>query len=155
VRAGSGDRHARGLPAATCAERLDEVAGLQLLSLTIYSAVIVFSAALALYYLRHPSGEPARTQPDRSAQMTDDLDPFAAIPAPSDAGGCPPTGHLGEIDPYLDLLDPEVEFETASATRLQVTFHGHTELREYLEQAADESHIVLDGNLWSFGTDRP
>jgi hypothetical protein len=35
-----------------------------------------------------------------------------------------------------------VEFETASATRLQATLHGHTELREYLEQAADESHIT-------------
>lgn len=33
------------------AERFDEVGGLQLLSLTIYSAVIVFSAALGVYYL--------------------------------------------------------------------------------------------------------
>ena len=47
---------------ATFAERLDEVAGLQLLSLTIYSAVIAFSAALALYYLViHP--ETARRNP--------------------------------------------------------------------------------------------
>lgn len=44
----------------------------------------------------------------------------------------------GEIDGYLALLDPEVDFETASATRGRVALRGHAALRSYLEQASGE-----------------
>ena len=45
----------------------------------------------------------------------------------------------GEIEPYLALLDPEIEFEIASPLKGgSVTARGHDELRSYLEEAAAE-----------------
>lgn len=45
----------------------------------------------------------------------------------------------GEIEPYLELLDPDVDFESASATQGgTVRLRGHAEVRRYLEQTARE-----------------
>jgi ketosteroid isomerase-like protein len=51
----------------------------------------------------------------------------------------------GEIEPYLELLDPQIEFEIASPIKGgSVTAHGHEELRSYLEEAAEEyTELVL------------
>ena len=52
----------------------------------------------------------------------------------------------GEIEPYLELLDPEIEFEIASPMKGgSVRAHGHDELRSYLEEAAAEyTELVLE-----------
>jgi ketosteroid isomerase-like protein len=51
----------------------------------------------------------------------------------------------GEIEPYLELLDPEIEFEIASPMKGgSVSARGHDELRAYLEEMAEEyTELVL------------
>jgi ketosteroid isomerase-like protein len=51
----------------------------------------------------------------------------------------------GEIEPYLELLDPQIEFQIASPLKGgAVTAHGHDELRRYLEEAAAQyTELVL------------
>jgi ketosteroid isomerase-like protein len=45
----------------------------------------------------------------------------------------------GEIEPYLDLLEPEIEFElTSPATGGMVSLHGRDEVRTYLDEMAEE-----------------
>jgi ketosteroid isomerase-like protein len=51
----------------------------------------------------------------------------------------------GELEPYLELLDEDVEFEIASAVKGGVVSrHGRTEVRSYLEEMAREyTELVL------------
>jgi ketosteroid isomerase-like protein len=51
----------------------------------------------------------------------------------------------GEIERYLELLDPEIEFEIASPMKGgSVSARGHDELRTYLEEMAGEyTELVL------------
>ena len=45
----------------------------------------------------------------------------------------------GEIDPYLDMLDPDVDFELPSVIlHERVKLHGRDEVRGYLERIAQE-----------------
>lgn len=45
----------------------------------------------------------------------------------------------GEIEPYLELLEPDVDFESASAVQgTRVKLRGRDEVRRYLEEAAQE-----------------
>ena len=42
-----------------------------------------------------------------------------------------------EIDPYLELLDPDIDFQSASAVKGGlVRLRGHAEVRRYLEEMA-------------------
>ena len=55
----------------------------------------------------------------------------------------------GEIEPYLELLDPEIEFEIASPMKGgSVSARGHDQLRAYLEEMAEEyTELVLTPEL--------
>jgi hypothetical protein len=91
---------------------------------------------------RHPSGQLARAQPDRSAQTTDDLDPFAAIPAPSDAGGCPPPGT------YLPAAGDEGWLHVAVVVdgrrALGYLCDGHV-IGHWLSGTIEHGHMRADG----------
>jgi ketosteroid isomerase-like protein len=45
----------------------------------------------------------------------------------------------GEVDPYLEMLDPEVEFALASPMKGgTVSLRGHAEVRSYLDEMSKE-----------------
>jgi ketosteroid isomerase-like protein len=52
----------------------------------------------------------------------------------------------GQVEPYLGLLDEEIEFELASPLKGgSVSLSGHAELRSYLEEAgAEYTELVLE-----------
>jgi hypothetical protein len=74
--------------------------------------------------------------------MTDDLDPFAAIPAPSDAGGCPPPGT------YLPAAGDEGWLHVAVVVDgrrvLGYLCDGHV-IGDWLSGMIEHGHMRADG----------
>jgi ketosteroid isomerase-like protein len=63
----------------------------------------------------------------------------------------------GEIEPYLEMLDREIEFEIASPVKGGVvTLHGHAEVRRYLDEMSKEyTELVLTpGDLRELAPER-
>jgi ketosteroid isomerase-like protein len=63
----------------------------------------------------------------------------------------------GEVEPYLELLDPDVDFELASPAKGgTVGLHGHDEVRAYLDEMASQyTELVLTPReVRELGTER-
>ena len=77
-------------------------------------------------------GAPQRAAPERSA-------PADALAEVVRAGGELFNRAVsdGEIDPYIEALDPDVDFETFSVMAGHIVrFHGRSEVRCYIEEIA-------------------